>query len=114
LGDTTLLNGLADRPSVFPALFLTAKLTIPARGSHALEAFEQRLFERLEQEDVRRVVVERTTWLLERDSSQGVTLADLPRFSAWLERCSGAIRTIGFFRIIALQDRPDCVQASAT
>jgi hypothetical protein len=107
VGDTTVLNGLTDTPSVFPALFLTDKLTIPGRGTHGLEDFERRLFERLEQEDVRRVVLERTTW-------QGVTLADLPRFSAWLQGCASARRTIGFFRIIELQDRPTCVKASAT
>ena len=33
IGDTTVVNGLTGKPSVFPALFLAVGLTIPERGT---------------------------------------------------------------------------------
>lgn len=101
IGDTTVINGLTDTPSIFPALFLTHGLTIPARGTDELDAFEQRLFDRVEKKNVRRVVLERFTW-------QKVTLADLPRFNAWLGRCGGARHTIGFFEVVEVPSRQRC------
>ena len=47
VGDTTILNGLTGKPSVFPALYLTGGLTIPEPGTPELAEFEQRLFRRL-------------------------------------------------------------------
>jgi hypothetical protein len=105
-GDTTILNGLTDTPSVFPALFLSVGLTIPKGGTVELAAFEQRLFDRLESEGVRRVVLERHTW-------EGASVNDLPRFSAWLHRCRVSTRRIGFFDVIELSRRRGCAQASA-
>lgn len=106
VGDTTILSGLTDKPSVFPALFLSVGLTIPTGGTSELSAFEQRLFDRLETEDVRRVVLERHTW-------EGASVKNLPRFSAWLQRCRVSRRSIGFFDVIELSRRKGCAQASA-
>jgi hypothetical protein len=101
IGDTTILNGISDKPSVFPALFLSVGLTIPERGTPELERFEQRIFENLARYDVRRVVLERRTW-------EGTSLADLPRLQEMIERCKGETRTFGFFRVIELADRDGC------
>jgi hypothetical protein len=104
LGDTTILNGLTGKPSVFPSLFLSEGLTIPAVGSAELPRFEERLFERLREMDVRWVVLEERTW-------EDVSLADLPRFQAFVDRCRGDSRQIGFFELIELAERPGCVRA---
>ena len=101
VGDTTILNGLAGKPSVFPALYLTGGLTIPEPGTPELAEFEQRLFRRIGQADVRRVVLERLTW-------EGVSLSDLPRFRSFVDRCEITSRTIGFFKVIELASQPGC------
>lgn len=101
LGDTTILNGLTETESVFPALFVSAGLTIPARGTSALARFEQHLFDRMQHEDVRRVVLEKRTW-------EGVGISSLPRFHAWLARCGMTTRAFGFFEVIEIQDRGAC------
>ena len=106
IGDTTVLNGVSDKPSVFPALFLSVGLTIPERGTHELERFEQRLFENLARYDVLRVVLERRTW-------EGTSLADLPRLQEMIERCGSVSRAFGFFRVIELADRNGCPPSSA-
>ena len=100
-GDTTVLNGITDTPSVFPALFVSEGLTIPARGSHELERFERRLFDRMKLEGVRRVVVERRTW-------EGVRLSSLPRFQAWLGRCGDTTHVFGFFEVVEIRDGGTC------
>jgi hypothetical protein len=106
VGDTTILSALSDKPTVFPALFFSVGLTIPKNGTRELAAFERRLFDRLESEGVRRVVLERHTW-------EGASVKDLPRFSAWLERCRASTLSIGFFEVIELSQRRGCAQASA-
>jgi hypothetical protein len=104
IGDTTILNALAGKPSVFPSLFLTTGLTVPPGGSPELERFEARLLERIRAMDVRRVVLERRTW-------ETVTLANFPRFEAFVKRCRGEVREIGFFELIELDTRPGCASA---
>lgn len=101
IGDTTVISGLAGKPTMFPALFVTAALTYPERGDPELVRFERRLVERMASEDVRRVVIERRTW-------ESVTLADFPQLESIVRRCEASTRRLGFFEIVELAERSGC------
>ena len=104
IGDNSILHGLTGKPSMFPALYLVGGLTIPARGTAELGGFERMIFDRLAQEDVRRIVLERRTW-------ERVSIASFPRLRALVDRCRGTSRAIGFFQVIELSDGRGCAWA---
>jgi len=104
-GDTTVINGLSGKPSVFPALFVTRGLTYPRLGDPELREFEARLVARMIESDVRRVVLENRTSAF---AEQFGAPTDLPALQGILRRCGKATREFGFFSVVEISPRREC------
>jgi hypothetical protein len=96
IGDTSLLYALADKPSVFPALWFDKNLTLPKSDTAESRAFEQRLIRNMRRYHVGDVVLEgRETWA-------GSKLSDFPRLAAVVATRACGARSIGMFRLVRL------------
>ena len=93
----TDINGVSDKPSVFPALFLSVGLTIPERertSSSGSSSASSKTWHGTTS----------SVWFSS-DAWEGTGLADLPRLQEMIERCGSVSRAFGFFRVIELADQ---------
>jgi hypothetical protein len=96
IGDTSMLNALARKPSVSPALWLHPGLSMPIPGTPAFDRFESELVARLDRFRVRYLVLE------EPSSIRGISLAAFPRVKAIASAHGCAERHFGNVRVIDL------------
>lgn len=102
LGDATILYALSGRPSVFPGLWFHEGLSFPDRLAAERPAFEQKLTDSLNRNDVRFIILDgNQTW-------NGSTPAHFGVLRTCLADGDGNQRRIGRFQILPLQ--PDCVR----
>jgi hypothetical protein len=94
IGDSSILYGLARKPSVSPVLWFDPGLTTPPPGSAQFSQFEAELLDRITRDNVHRIVVEGPlTWMK-------LTAHDFPRVTALTkdggcgERLFGAVRVL--------------------
>lgn len=83
VGDTSILYGMTGKPSINPVLWYHPGLTVPPYESTHFKVYQDRLIARLEQYEVKFVVVEGT------GSSMGPALQEFGRVHHWLQnnRC---------------------------
>jgi hypothetical protein len=96
LGDSTVLNALARKPSVSPALWLHPGLSMPRPMTADFERFESDLVARVDRMEVRRLVLE------EPRTIRGISLDSFPRVKAIAVARGCAERHFGNVRVIDL------------
>lgn len=96
IGDSSILYGLAGKPSASPVLWFDPGLTVPRLDSAEFAGFEDRLVERMRRFGVRRIVLERpVTWTL-------LTFDHFPRLVAWTRSGACGERRFGAVRVLEL------------
>jgi hypothetical protein len=95
LGDSTIVYALAGKDSSSPVLWFHRRLTTPARGTPAFEAFQSRLLASLHTHAVRHVVLEG------HETYDGMKLSRLPALEA-LVRAGRVVQTIGPFTVVEI------------
>ncbi len=96
IGDATVLNALARKPSVSPALWLHPRLSVPAPGTAAFQRFENDLMFRVDRFRVKYLVLEEP-W-----TSRGFSLDSVPRLKAIAAARRCAERYFGRLHVIEL------------
>lgn len=113
LGDCSILYGLTGRRSVNPVLWYQPGLTVPRRQAPRFETFEDELLAALAANEVRYVVLETIMKKNKTVNSwTGLSLVDLPKLGALVER-DGAVRAqFGPFTIVELGRAAGTVERS--
>ncbi len=100
VGDTSILYGLAGRPSVSPVLWLHPRLTFPGRNTLRFPSFDARVRASLARWQVRYVIVEKAGTFM------GVGPAHLPALSELVRSRATTTRSFGGFELIDLGPEP--------
>lgn len=96
LGDTSILYGLARRPSVNPSLWFHPGLTIPASDSDDFRLYEERLLENIQKYKVKYLVLEGDrTWF-------NISLNNFKKLQALIRENSVENKTFGQFRVLRI------------
>jgi len=96
IGDTSLLYGLAKKPSINPALWFHPGLTMPSLGSADFQGYENQVLKNIKKYKVRYLVLEGTgTW-------NGVDLKAFPQLAGLVQNDSAENKTFGRFKIIRI------------
>ena len=109
VGDASVLYGITGKPSVFPALWFHPGLTFPYPHDARFAAFEQRLLERLEQLDVRTIVLEPRVWIGypapdgQKPKARYITLESFPRVAQLVSERLASERSFGPLRVLELR-----------
>jgi hypothetical protein len=108
VGDASPLYGLADKPSVLPALWFHPGLTFPVPHDPRFVEFEDRLLERFERFGVRTIVIEPRVWVGyrapegETPPAKLITLEAFPRVKTMVDARRAAERDFGAFHVVEL------------
>lgn len=95
LGDSSIVYGLAGKPSTSPVLWFHRRLTTPPRGTPAFDAFERRFLASLREHEVRYVVLEG------RETYDGVRPSRLPALAALVD-AGRVVQRIGPFTVVEI------------
>lgn len=96
IGDTSILYGLARRPSVNPSLWFHPGLTIPALDSDDFRLYEERLLENIRKYKVKYLVLEGDrTWF-------NISLNHFKRLRALIRENSVENKSFGQFKVLRI------------
>lgn len=99
ISDASIVYGLAGKPSIAPSLWFHPGLLIPRPEDPAFASFEDELMARIEEHDVRFIVLDDIhTWT-------GYSLESFPQLAALVERRRCGVAQFGPFEVIDLCDR---------
>jgi hypothetical protein len=96
VGDSSILYGLAGKPSASPVLWMDPRLTMPHPEAPEFVAFERDLIERARRAGVRRIVLDRPqTWT-------HLTFDDFPQLTALTKNGGCGVRSFGGARVLEI------------
>jgi hypothetical protein len=98
LGDSSILYGLTGRRSVSPVLWFHPHLTVPWDRGRVSERFEEDLTRRLDEQNVRFVIVENG------GTQMGVRPDRMPHTAAWVSHRLVKQERIGCFEVFEISN----------
>jgi hypothetical protein len=111
MGDSSVLYGLTNRPSISPSLWFHRGLTIPVKGTIEFEQYEDQLIQNLEKYDVRYVIFEGAidfeSFLMRRtiinsNTMMGGSIRDFERLYRKIEKATCHMVRFGGFTVIEM------------
>lgn len=100
IGDTSIIYGLAGRPSINPCLWFHPGFAMPALDSDDFHVYEERLLENIRKYKVKYIVLEgNRTWF-------NVSLNHFHKLASLVRKDSVQNRNFGRFRLLRLKIQP--------
>jgi hypothetical protein len=96
LGDSSILYGITNKPSINPSLWFHYGLSIPFPNTKEFENYENQLIQNIKKYDVQFIVIEG------QKTATGTRLSDFKQLSTLIKKDSCDSNSFGYFSVIKL------------